>query len=103
MNNDNDNDSCSSSSSSSISTTTTTTTAIDNNDNNNDNNNHHQTHDHTASTCRSRGQMPEGGLLALKLSPYRTSKSPSQLGGGPPPSAAGLRWIVKKQCRSWGR
>ena len=39
--------------------------------------------------------MPEGDLLVFKLSPYKTSKSPSQP-GGVPPSAAGLRWIVKK-------
>ena len=32
--------------------------------------------------------------LFVKLSPCKTSKSPSQPGGSPP-SAAGLRWIVK--------
>ena len=30
-------------------------------------------------------KMPEGGLLVFKLSPYKTSKSPSQPGGGGPP------------------
>ena len=38
-----------------------------------------------------------GWLTVFWLSPYKTSKSPSQP-GGVPPSAAGLRWIVKK-CR----
>ena len=48
--------------------------------------------------------MPEGGLLVFKLSPYKTSKSPSQPGGGRvPPSAAGLRWIVKQSVRRIGR
>ena len=41
--------------------------------------------------------MPEGDLLVCKLSPYKASKSPSQPGGGPPPSAAGLRWIETKK------
>ena len=40
--------------------------------------------------------LPEGGLLVVMLSPYKASKSPSQPGGGLPPSAAGLRWIVTK-------
>ena len=31
------------------------------------------------------------------LSPCKTSKSPSQPGGVPPPSAAGLRWIAKNK------
>ena len=34
--------------------------------------------------------MPEGGLLLFKLSPYKTSESPSQPGGGPPPLPLGF-------------
>ena len=37
--------------------------------------------------CASRG---EGGLLVFKLSPYKTSKSPSQPGGSPPPLPLGF-------------
>ena len=34
--------------------------------------------------------MPEGGLLVFKRSPYKTSKSPSQPGGGFPPLPLGF-------------
>ena len=40
-------------------------------------------------------KLAGGWLTGFVLSPYRTSKSPSQPGGSPP-FAAGLRWIVKK-------
>ena len=40
-----------------------------------------------------------GWLTGFWLSPYETRKSPS-LPGGSPPSAAGLRWIVKNAMQA---